>query len=333
MANATDHSHISFMSMNAAAIMRLHKAQNRLQTWLLAGGSLALLGVTAAVFAGLPGLVSALVAGGISIYLTTHLSPSLVLRLYRARPISEDDFHEGVQLVAALADRAGLMAPPKLWLVHSRMMNAFSVGRPEDAAIVVTDGLLRGLTLRELAGVFAHEVSHIANEDVKVMALADMVSRMTSVMSTLGIFTLIINLPAVFSGAATVPWLGVGLLVASPTIGGLLQLALSRTREYEADRSAVTLTDDPEGLASALVKLEQAQRRLWEGLMLPGGRIPDPSLLRTHPATEERVARLMALTAGGEPGRLEDRPVVVGKSIVPAVGPPRVPVRSLGLWY
>ncbi|MEZ5839705.1 MAG: zinc metalloprotease HtpX [Hyphomicrobiales bacterium] len=321
------------MPLLSASVMRTGRMRNQMQTWLLAGGSLVLLGATAAVFAGVPGLVSALIAGGISIYLTTHLSPALILRLYKARPIEAGEFADGVQLASALAVRAGLPAAPRLWLVHSRMMNAFAVGRPDDAALVVTDGLLRGLTLRELAGVLAHEISHIANEDVKVMALADMVSRMTSVMSTLGILTLIINLPAIFTGSATVPWLGVALLVAAPTVGGLLQLALSRTREYDADLSAVALTDDPSGLASALAKLEQAQRRLWEGLVLPGGRLPDPSLLRTHPATEERIARLEALATESRQGRYDDRPVVVGKSIVPAVGRPRVRVRSLGLWY
>lgn len=122
------------------------------------------------------------------------------------------------------------------------------------------------------------------------------------------------------------PWVAVIVLMAAPTIGGLLQMALSRTREYDADLGAAMLTGDPDGLASALLKLEHAQKRLWEGLMLPGGRIPDPSVLRTHPPTDERVRRLMALKAArGLPHAppvldLAPRP---RRSFIPAVTPRR----------
>src|SRR5690606_2413300 len=112
----------------------------------------------------------------------------------------------------------------------------------------------------------AHEIAHIAHEDIRVMALADVVSRMTSVMSTLGLFLALFNLPAAMAGGAGVPWLTVLVLVAAPTVGTLLQLALSRAREYDADLGAVALTGDPQGLASALVKLEQAQGRMWEAM-------------------------------------------------------------------
>jgi heat shock protein HtpX len=181
------------------------------------------------------------------------------------------------------------------------MMNAFAVGRISDSAICMTDQLIRSLTKRELAGVMAHEISHIANQDIKVMSIADMVSRFTSILSTLGIIALFLNLPAILTGAiAGVPWAAIALLVTSPTIGGLLQLALSRTREYDADLGAVMLTGDPVGLASALVKLDAAQGRHWEGMVLPGGRHPDPSLLRTHPRIEDRLARLAALKHSGK---------------------------------
>jgi heat shock protein HtpX len=179
-------------------------------------------------------------------------------------------------------------------------MNAFAVGRRDNAAIAITDALARNLSPRELAGVLAHEMSHIAHEDVKVMALADMVSRFTSVMSTVGLLSLLLNLGSFAGGGEEqVPWLGVLVLLAAPTIGGLLQVALSRTREFDADLGAAILTGDPDGLASALNRLEKAQGRMWEGMVLPGGRIPDPSILRTHPPTAARVARLMALKAGG----------------------------------
>ncbi|NMG40479.1 M48 family metalloprotease [Chelativorans sp. ZYF759] len=273
-----------------------HRTLNIVHTWLLAAGSFALLAVTAYVFAGGVGVVMALAFGTLTVALVGRVSPKMVLAMYKAAPVPRQRFPEGHAIIDELAARAGLPAVPKLHVVPSRMLNAFAVGRREDSAIAVTDGLIRALSLRELAGVLAHEVSHIAHEDLRVMAFADMVSRYTSFMSTFGILTLFINIGFMAGGyEVQVPWIAVLILVLSPTIGGLLQMALSRTREFDADLGAAQLTGDPDGLASALVKLETAQRRQWEAMMLPGGRIPDPSLLRTHPPTDQRVARLMSL--------------------------------------
>jgi heat shock protein HtpX len=127
-----------------------------------------------------------------------------------------------------------------------------------------------------------------------------MVSRFTSFMSTVGIFSLILNVGSLFGGSGeAVPWLAVLVLIAAPSVGGLLQLALSRTREFDADLGAATLTGDPDGLASALTRLEKVQGRLWESVVLPGGRTPNPSVLRTHPLTADRVRRLMELKRSG----------------------------------
>lgn len=277
---------------------RNHRALNLIHTWLLAAGSLALLTVTAYAFAGGLGVVMAVAFGSLTVALVGRISPKMVLAMYKAAPVPPQRFPEGHVILEELARRARLPTVPKLHVVPSRMLNAFAVGRREDSAIAITDGLIRALSLRELAGVLAHEVSHIAHEDLRVMAFADMVSRYTSFMSTFGILTLFLNIGFMAGGhAVQVPWLAVLILVLSPTIGGLLQLALSRTREFDADLGAAMLTGDPEGLASALVKLETSQRRHWEAMMLPGSRIPDPSLLRTHPPTDQRVARLMSLKA------------------------------------
>ena len=310
---------------------RRHRAMNTLHTWLLGAGSLALLAVTAFVFAGGIGVLYALVFGAASMWMMRRVSPRMVLSMYNARPVMRSEFPEGVALVEELARRAGLPAVPVLHVVPSNLMNAFAVGRREEAAIAVTDALVRRMTTRELAGVFAHEISHIASEDVKVMAFADIVSRFTSVMSTVGIFTLILNLFGFAGGyEKQVPWSAVLILLASPTIGGLLQLALSRTREYDADLNASVLTGDPDGLASALMKLERAQRRIWESLMLPGSRMPDASVLRSHPITEERIRRLMALkSAQGLPKpppivEALARPPRPRRSFIPAVGRPVV---------
>jgi heat shock protein HtpX len=275
---------------------RRHTQRNTIHTWLLAAGSLLLLGVTAWAFGGTSGVVYAIVFGGVSLWLVRRVSPQMVLAMYKARRVSAAEFPFGIAIVEELARRAELPAVPELFVIPSKLMNAFAVGRRDNSVIAVTDALVRNMSQRELAGVLAHEISHIAHEDVRVMAFADMVSRFTSFMSTVGLVSLLLNLLGFAGGYETqVPWLAVLVLLAAPTIGGLLQMALSRTREFDADLGTAILTGDPDGLASALVKLERAQGRLWEGLMLPGGRVPNPSVLRTHPLTADRVARLMAL--------------------------------------
>lgn len=292
---------------------RRHKLLNMIHTWLLAGGSLVLLGVTAWAFGGVTAIIWAILFGAVSLFIAGRVSPQMVLRMYKAEQIDQRRFPDGYRILGELSRRAGLLEMPKLYVIPSRMMNAFAVGRRDNSAIAVSDALVRGLTLREFAGVLAHEVSHIAHEDVRVMAFADMVSRYTSFMSTMGMLSLFFNIGGFAVGYGTqVPWFAVLILIASPTIGSLLQLALSRTREFDADLGAAMLTGDPMGLASALQKLERVQGRRWENMMLPSGRIPDPSMLRTHPKTEDRVARLRALqnsieggsaTAGQQQGR------------------------------
>lgn len=289
-----------------------HRVVNTMQTWLLVGGSLALLAVSAWIYAGVTGIVYAIGFGIVSLIAMRRVSPQMVLSMYKAAPVTRTQFPLGVDIVEELAKRAELPAVPKLHVVPSKMMNAFAVGRREDSAIAITDALARNLTGRELAGVLAHEVSHIAHGDIKVMAIADVVSRFTSFLSTLGMFSIFFNLGGIFA----VPWAAIFLLLAAPTIGSLLQLALSRTREFDADLGAAMLTGDPDGLSSALVKLEKAHRRGWEGMVLPGGRIPDPSVLRSHPRTEDRVARLSALKQAGEmTARGEEVPETVRRQV------------------
>jgi heat shock protein HtpX len=141
----------------------------------------------------------------------------------------------------------------------------------------------------------AHEVSHIANNDLWIMGLADTFSRLTQIMSWFGVFLVVFSLPTILAGGAGVPWAAIALLYFAPTIGNLLQLALSRAREYDADLEGATLTGDPAGLAMALEKLERYQGRMWEDMLPTGRRIPMPSVLRSHPPTDERIRRLLAL--------------------------------------
>ncbi len=312
------------------ALQLRHKRRNTLHTWLLTGGSLALLAGCAWLLWGWIGVIAAAIAGAIGLRSAYSVSPAMVLKLYKARRLPQRDFPDGHRIIDVLSTRAGLPARPKLYYVPSKMMNAFAVGTREDSAIAVTDGLVRGLTLRQFVGVIAHEMSHIRNGDVQVMALGDVVNRMTSFLSTVGLITLAFHLTDFIRGGISL-WTAIGLLVAAPTIGGLLQLALSRAREYDADLDAVSLTGDPEGLASALVTLEKKQRGMWEGLVLPGSRSPEPSLLRSHPRTEDRVARLSSLSREPEPNLLypDERPDI-GGGITRVSRRPRVHVT--GVW-
>lgn len=217
------------------------------------------------------------------------------LRLLGAREISRREFPEGVELLERLAGRAELPRAPALYHLPAAKPNAFAVGDREDSAICVSEGMLRLLGRRELAGVLAHEVSHIANRDLWIMGLADAMTRLIWMVSWVGRLMLIVNLPLFLLGLATVPWIVPILLVVAPAAMSLLQLSLSRIREYEADRGAARLTGDPGALASALRKLEGGPWRFWEDMLMPRRNRPEPSLLRTHPSTEARIARLREL--------------------------------------
>lgn len=301
-------------------------------------GAVLLLALCAFALAGPDGVVWALVGGGLSVFVATHVSPQVILGLYGARPLAETEAPDLARVVRLLAARAGLPAAPRLYRLPSRMMNAFSTGAGPEAVLCLTDGLIARMPARELIGVLAHEIAHVAHGDIRVMALADMVSRMTAIMSMIGILLVLFHLPAVIAGHESLPLASVAALVVAPTLGTLLQLALSRAREFDADLGAAELTGDPEGLARALARLEQVQGRMWEAALPTGPRIPDPSILRTHPETQERVRRLLALKA--RPERhvdAEGRPHLAGRSPIPDTGhdagPPRRSLRGLGLWY
>jgi heat shock protein HtpX len=311
------------------ALRRSHDVRNALHTLILIGGSALLLAVIAWTVYGPEGLVWAALLGAFGLWTMSRVSPKMVLGLYRARPLSPDELPEIHRLVRQLARQAELPSIPQLYYVPSKLLNAFAVGTARDSAIAVTDALVRSMTLRQLAGILAHEMAHIRSGDLKVMALADVLTRMTSFMSILGL----IGIPALIGAGMEIPWLAILLLIFAPTLGGLLQLGLSRTREYDADLDGAALTGDPAGLASALETLERRQGRVWEGL-IPAGRVPNPSLLRSHPATEDRIARLLSLGGSAEPpvaaGAQKPEP---GPSIVPPIRNPRIHWHRMGIWY
>jgi len=272
-----------------------HKQRNALQSVLLVGVLAALCAYLAWLLAGLFGLWLALGFVFIVFTLMPSASPRLIMGAYRAEPIYPGNAPRLYEVLRVLAARAGLPRTPTLYYLPSRVMNAFTTGGSDNPVIALSDGLLRRLDLRELAGVIGHELSHVAHEDTRVMAFADLVSRVTGMLALVGQLLLLINLPLLLFADYHIDWLPILVLLGAPTVSSLVQLALSRNREYEADRGAAELTGDPEGLASALDKMERMQGGLLERILLPGSRVPDPSLLRTHPPSGERIRRLLEL--------------------------------------
>lgn len=273
-----------------------HRFANRLQTALLILSLLGLCALAGSLLLGEAGLWLALFAGVLALAIEPAAAAAMTLRLYGARPLGTGEAPTIHRLLHELARRAELLSVPTLHYVPSRVVNAFAVGSSRRAAIALTDGLLRTLSPRELAGVLTHEVAHIAHHDLRVMGLADYISRLTHLLAMAGQLILLVMLPFVLAGVFEINLWGLLALAVSPQLALLAQLGLSRTREFDADLAAARLTGDPAGLASALAKIEQVSRG-WRGWLLPGWGNPEPSWLRTHPATHERIARLAELAA------------------------------------
>ena len=283
-------------SLNAAQL-KDHRQRNVLHSILLIGG-LGLILVTASMLVwGLKGIALSLISIGILILMAPSIPPAAVMRLYRARKLPPGDDQLN-RIMDELTLRAGLPKRPDLYLIPSATMNAFATGGRDNATIAITEGLLRRLTLREIASVLAHETSHILNNDLWLMNLADIVTRFVQSLSYVALMMAALNLIGLMTGAEPISWWAILLLYFAPALSSLLQLGLSRAREFDADLEAATLTGDPLGLASALTRLDESQGNFWEDLTypVPTRKIPHPSLLRTHPPTKERIARLHELS-------------------------------------
>lgn len=274
---------------------RRARLRNIAQSFALVGGIGIITALSAYTLFGRTGVVWALIFVGVFSLIGPRVAPDAIMRMFNARLIDPSRGADIARLVQALSRRAGLKTPPRLYVIPSQTMNAFAVGAPSRYSLSVTEGLLGRLDFRELAGVLAHEITHVRNNDIWVMSLADILSRFTRSMSFFAIFLFFLSVPTTLFTGAPVPWTAIALLYFAPTLSSLLQLALSRSREFDADLGGASLTGDPEGLAMALGKLERYQGRLWEDIFMPGRRIPLPSVLRTHPRTSERIARLMSL--------------------------------------
>lgn len=315
---------------------KAHKLSNVIQTALLLVGIGALLLISTALLWGWLGVAVTAAWLALLSVVGARVPADIVIRLYNGQLV---DAHSGGQLsqiMDLLTERAGLSHRPSLYVIPSMTMNAFATGTSNRAAIAVTEGLLRRLSMRETAGVLAHEVSHIRNNDLWVMGLADLMSRFTQLLSYFAVVLAATNVIALMvAGEAAYSWIAVVLLYLAPAISNLLQLGLSRVREFDADLEGARLTGDPEGLASALLKVERYTGRFWEDLMfpVPVRRVPQPSVLRSHPTTEARIARLKQL----DPKTAMPQIVVVEQPMVSLVGFGPISMRPRyrfpGLWF
>jgi heat shock protein HtpX len=235
-------------------------------------------------------------------------SDKLALRMHGAREINQSSAPELHQMVAQLAQNANLPMPA-IYVIDTDQPNAFATGRnPQNAAVAVTTGLMRGLDQRELAGVIAHELAHIRNRDTLIMTIAATVAGAISMLAQFGLH--LGGGDRQRSGAAGL----IGVIAAvflAPLAAMLIQMTISRTREYAADRMGAEISGDPMGLASALTKIQGLASR---SMMVTSERNPASAhmfiinpligggmdnLFSTHPKTENRIAALRALAESG----------------------------------
>lgn len=223
-------------------------------------------------------------------------SPRLIMRAYGASEISPYQAQNLHVLNHEIAKRAGLKQAPVLYYIPVGAMNAFATGARKNAVIGLSDGLLRHLSLEELAGVLAHEISHIKHNDMRVMSLADTLGLLTRTLSLMGQIMLILFIPAALLGLVSINLLAFAVLIFAPFGSALIQLALARNREFLADLSAAQLLGDPNPLIHALVKLDK-QNCYWERFYRASS---DSTFLRTHPTTKDRVEQLQSIYEPGQ---------------------------------
>jgi heat shock protein HtpX len=228
-----------------------------------------------------------------------RISPPTMMRIYGAQPYQAGDLAQFDRVTTELARRAGLPRSPRLYVVPSMLLSAFSFGSLQRFAIALTEGLLRRLTMREVAAILAREVAHAQRGDLVVLGIADLITRAAQALYYLGLALAALNVLRWIGGGEPVSWLTVLLLVLAPTLMTQLQLALSRRREFDVDRAAALLTGDPLGVAAAVSRLDASPGRPLDELIppVPARRVPLPSMLRLPPPAEQRIKRLNAFQA------------------------------------
>jgi heat shock protein HtpX len=274
---------------------------NGLKTALLLGLMTGLFIAIGGLLGGRSGMLIAFVMALIMNFVSFWFSDKIVLKMYGAQPIGEAEAPMVYRIVRNLATKAR-MPMPKLYLIPAPPPNAFATGRsPQHAAVAVTEGILRIMNEEELEGVLAHELSHVLNRDVLISTVAATIA---------GAISILANTAMWFGGGrdeegrSANPIALIATIIFAPLAAMLIQMAVSRSREFQADASGAQLTRRPTGLASALAKLHQANQivpmdanpatsHLFIVNPLSGRSLAN--LFATHPPIEERIARLRAM--------------------------------------
>ena len=278
---------------------------NWLKTSILMATIMALFGVIGGYLGGATGMLMALLFGGAMNLFAYWFSDTMVLKMYNAREVDEASAPQFYTMVRDLAQRAGLPMP-RVYLIDEAQPNAFATGRnPDNAAVAATTGILQLLSAREIRGVMAHELAHVRHRDILISTLS---ATMAGAISALANFAMIFG--GRDSEGRSNPVASIAVALLAPLAASLIQMAISRAREFEADRGGAEICGDPHALADALARIDAYAR----GIPMPtadahpataqmmimnplsGGGIA--SLFSTHPATEERVARLRAMAPG-----------------------------------
>ena len=274
---------------------------NGFKTLMLLAAMTALFMGLGYTFGGYGGAMIALVAAAAMNLFTFWNADKIVLKMHKAREVDGRKAPELVDIVRELAGRAGLPMP-KVYIVDSPHPNAFATGRnPDNAAVAATTGLLDMLSRDEVAGVMAHELAHVKNRDTLIMTMTATIAGAISFLANFGLFFR--------SGDNRGNALAmIAAVIVAPFAAMIVQMAISRTREYSADRGAAEISGNPRALASALAKLAQGAARVPNPVSLrnpaaaslyivPSGTGRD-SLFSTHPDTGNRIAALHALADG-----------------------------------
>ncbi len=276
----------------------MYQLWNNTKTAILLGGLMGLCLAIGYMIGGPQAMLPALLLGGMLNIIAFFFSDRIALATMRAQELSPDDDPELYHMVQVLSERANLPMP-RVFLSPAQAPNAFATGRnPKHAAVCVTAGLRQMLDDEELAGVLAHELAHVKHRDVLISTVAAVVAGAISWLSYMLLWT---------GGGRRRggnPLVALVLMLLAPIAAGLIQMAISRSREYEADRRAAELMGRPDGLARALGKLDSASRR--HPLPIPDAQsnlfIVQPltgssmaKLFSTHPPIEERIRRLRAM--------------------------------------
>ena len=284
------------------------------RTAILMAAMTALFMGVGAMLGGQAGAIVALIVAAAMNLLTWWGSDKAVLRMYGAQEVDIRSAPQFVSIVHGLADRAG-MPRPRVFLIQADQPNAFATGRsPANAAVAATTGLLGALSPDEVAGVMAHELAHIRNHDTLIM---------TVTATFAGAISMLANFAMFFGGSRDRPggFLGtLALMILAPLAAALVQMAISRGREYEADRIGAEICGEPDWLASALGRIDQMARRIDYNaaernpatahmfIINPLHAHSYDKLFSTHPATANRIAALRAMRPATE-GRSSGVPV------------------------